>query len=122
MVREYCRESFHFGRGERTQRLSPNIAENISGQHGDSCLVVWWLENTYVIVMTECSTFALILTPLDCPFAGLSYSLSRLLRSVNFLIGDWTRMSDTEMEARGVEPLSSSLSAQTSTRLSGEKF
>ncbi len=27
-----------------------------------------------------------------------------------------------ELEARGVEPLSSSLSAQTSTRLSGEKF
>jgi len=27
-----------------------------------------------------------------------------------------------EMEARGVEPLSSSLSAQTSTRLSGDKF
>ena len=26
------------------------------------------------------------------------------------------------LEARGVEPLSSSLSAQTSTRLSGEKF
>jgi hypothetical protein len=29
---------------------------------------------------------------------------------------------ECEMEARGVEPLSSSLSAQTSTRLSGEKF
>jgi hypothetical protein len=28
----------------------------------------------------------------------------------------------TELEARGVEPLSSSLSAQTSTRLSGDKF
>ena len=32
------------------------------------------------------------------------------------------RASKRRLEARGVEPLSSSLSAQTSTRLSGEKF
>ena len=46
------------------------------------------------------------------------------LDAANLAAGLVTRklLKIREVEARGVEPLSSSLSAQTSTRLSGEKF
>ena len=46
------------------------------------------------------------------------------LGAANLAAGLVTRklMKIREVEARGVEPLSSSLSAQTSTRLSGDKF
>jgi hypothetical protein len=46
------------------------------------------------------------------------------LGAANLAAGLVTRelLKIREVEARGVEPLSSSLSAQTSTRLSGDKF
>ena len=60
MVREYWRESYPSRRCQNAQRLGANIAQYVCGQqHAGSCLVIWCLENTYLVVVTEgSSTFA----------------------------------------------------------------
>ena len=70
-----------------------------------------------MVAVTECPSRSLgaLDTSGDVNEASHSSSLRREQRFLEFIL-------KAKLEARGVEPLSSSLSAQTSTRLSGDKF
>src|SRR5918996_4354944 len=80
----------HLDARKSTQRLRPDITQHVRGQqHARSRLVVWCLENAYLVIVTECPIHLL-----DCDSHRLhlrgpvSYSLSSLLGSVNPLVSE----------------------------------